>query len=103
MDEDGDQEHRGDGKVLEWPDHHGVRHRGVGRRAHRPEDPAPERAEGGHRTDGQSAEENVSGGGVCVSAFMFTLITQPSEELFVQIFILFFIVSVSESEHLHYK
>lgn len=59
MDEDGDQEHRRDRKVLQRQNHHRVRHGGVGRRADRPEDPASERAERGHRRNGQSSEENV--------------------------------------------
>lgn len=59
VDEDGDQEHRSHGEVLQRQNHHRVRHRGVGRRADRPEDPASERAAGGHRRNGPIAEENV--------------------------------------------
>lgn len=59
VDEDGDPEHRCHGEVLQRPDHHAVRHRGLGRQAHRPEDPASERAERGHRKNRPSAEENV--------------------------------------------
>lgn len=59
VDEDGDQEHRRHRKVLQRQDHHRVRHRGVGRRADRPEDPASERAERGHRGNGPGPEEDV--------------------------------------------
>ena len=59
VDEDGDQEHRRHRKVLQRQNHHRVRHRGVGRRADRPEDPAAERAERGHRGNGPGPEEDV--------------------------------------------
>lgn len=59
VDKDGDQEHRRHWKVLQRQDHHRVRHRSLGRGAHRPEDPASERAEGGHRGDGPGSEETV--------------------------------------------
>lgn len=59
MDKDGDQEHRRHWEVLQRSNHYRVRHQGLGRGAHQPEDPASERAEGGHRRDGPSSEETV--------------------------------------------
>lgn len=60
VDKDGDQEHRRHWKVLQRQNYHRVRHRGLGCGAHRPEDPAPKRAEGGHRRDGPGSEETLS-------------------------------------------
>lgn len=59
VDEDGDQEHRGDGEVLERQNNRRVRHRGVGGGADRPEDAASQWAAGGHRGNRQGSEENV--------------------------------------------
>lgn len=72
VDQDGDQEHRRHGKVLQRQNHRRVRHRGLGRRADRPEDPASERAEGGHRGNGESSEEDVRPLHNPTAAFMFT-------------------------------
>lgn len=89
VDKDGDQEHRRHREVLQRQDHRGVRHRGLGRGAHRPEDPAPERAQGGHRRDGPSPEEAVRPfphpGGLrplrCgVSARVLASVTDPVDE-----------------------
>lgn len=60
VDKDGDQEHRRHWKVLQRQNHHRVRHWGLGGGAHRPEDPASKRAEGGHRRDGPGSEETLS-------------------------------------------
>lgn len=59
VDEDGDQEHRCNRKVLQWQNHCRVRHWSVGRRADWPKNPTAKRAKGGHRRNGQSSEENV--------------------------------------------
>lgn len=74
VDEDGDQEHRCDRKVLQWQNHRRVRHGGVGRRADRPEDPASKWAQRGHRRNCQSSEENVRLFDNQKAAFMFTVL-----------------------------
>ena len=60
VDKDGDPKHRSHGEVLQRPHDQGVRHRGVGGAAHRPEDPPPKRAAGGRGGKDQSSEEDVN-------------------------------------------
>lgn len=70
VDQNGDQEHRGGGQVLQRPHHQGVRPGHLARGALRPENPPTQRAQGGGRgrdpqRDGGAGVAGVPGGRCC--------------------------------------
>lgn len=70
VDQNGDQEHRGGGQVLQRPHHQGVRPGHLARGALRPENPPTQQAQGGGRgrdpqRDGGAGVAGVPGGCCC--------------------------------------